>query len=50
MKLKTYKRLEQLKQISAKRARARRGAETGSSAREMIRNWLRATGFEREPA
>jgi hypothetical protein len=49
MKLKTYKRLEQLEQISAKRARARRGAETGPSARERIRNLLRAGGFERKP-
>jgi hypothetical protein len=49
MKLKTYKRLEQLEQISAKRARARRGAETGPRAREIIRNFLRAGGFEPEP-
>lgn len=49
MKLKTYKRLEQLEQISAKRARARPGAETGSSAREKVLNLLRASGFERKP-
>jgi hypothetical protein len=48
MNAKIHKRLEHLEQISAKRARARRAAK-GPSAREMIRDLLRAGGFEPEP-
>ena len=49
MKLTIHKRLEQLEQISAKRASAQRAAETGPSASGTIRNLLRACGFEQQP-
>lgn len=49
MKLKSYKRLEQLEEIQAKRARARRASEPQHSTSEIIRNWLSAIGFERKP-
>jgi tape measure domain-containing protein len=49
MKIKTYRRLEQLEQMSAKRASAQRAAETGPSAIETIRNLLRASGYEQQP-
>jgi hypothetical protein len=49
MKSKTYKRLEQLEQISARRASARRAADTVPSASEAIRKLLQASGFEQQP-
>ena len=49
MKLKSYKRLEELEQIQAKRASARRATETRPPAREMIRKLLFAMGFEQRP-
>jgi hypothetical protein len=49
MKLKIYRRLEQLEQISVRRASGRHHAKTGASAIEAIRTLLCATGFEQEP-
>ena len=49
MKLKSYKRLEQLEQIQAKRANARRATDTRPPARETIRKLLSAMGFEQGP-
>jgi hypothetical protein len=49
MKLKTYKRLEQLEQLTAKRARNPLSAAGGSSLAPMIQNMLSSIGFERRP-
>jgi hypothetical protein len=49
MKAKTYQRLEQLEQISAKGASAQRAAVTGPQAIEKIRQLLHACGCEPEP-
>jgi hypothetical protein len=49
MKVKTYRRLEQLEQINARRAAAQRVTVTGPSASETIRKLLHASGFEEQP-
>jgi hypothetical protein len=49
MKLKSYKRLEQLEQIHAKRASTRRATVTRPPPSETIRKLLLAMGFQQGP-